>query len=59
VSGRDLKITYSLWSPTRLPICNQAEADLDPMPPGRGHAALMALARLLARQAARELTSRE
>jgi hypothetical protein len=58
VSGRDLKIKYYLESPaTRLPTCNQAEAGLDRMPPSRGHDALIALARLLTRQAARELVS--
>jgi hypothetical protein len=55
-----LKIKYSLESPaTPLPTGNQAEAGLDRMPPGRGHGALMALARLLARQAAREFVSQK
>jgi hypothetical protein len=60
VSGCDLKINYSLALPAPcLPTCNQAEAGLDRMPPSRGHDALIALARLLARQAARELASQK
>jgi hypothetical protein len=60
VSGRALKINYSLESPaTRLPTSNQAEAGLDRMLRDRGHGALMALARLLARQAAREFVSQK
>ena len=61
MSGRDLEIKYSLKNSTvaRLPTRNQTEPGLDRMPAGRGRDALIALARLLARRAARELTSQE
>jgi hypothetical protein len=53
-----MKIFYSLELPiTCLPPRNQAEAGLDRMPPG--HDALIALVRLLARQAAREFVSQK
>jgi hypothetical protein len=56
-----LEIKYSLIGSTaaRLPTRNQTEPGLDRMPAGRGRDALIALARLLARRAARELTSQE
>jgi hypothetical protein len=61
VSGRDLEIKYSLKNSTvaPLPTRNQTEPGLDRMPTDRGRDALIALARLLARHAARELTSHE
>jgi hypothetical protein len=56
-----LEIKYSLKNSTvaRLPTRNQTEPGLDRMPTDRGRDALIALARLLARHAARELTSHE
>jgi hypothetical protein len=61
VSVRHLEIKYSLInsSGARLPTRNQAELDLDRMSTDRGRDALIALARLLARRAAREFISQE
>jgi hypothetical protein len=59
--GRDYKIKNSLRSSPAalLPTRNQAGPGLDRMPLSRGREALMALARLLARRAARELAPQE